>query len=240
MAFSAQPLIRESSLRQRTLDELRRSVLSGRFQPGERLNEIEIAAALGVSRGPVREALQCLGSEGLISLVAHRGAFVSTFTAVRLGQLYQVRIALECMAARIAAVRGSAADIDGLRLTLEETAGALNAFGDVPYPSDLDFHRRIISISGNPELLSHTEKVHLQLTLARSRSGYQPERRARRAYQEHVRVLEALADGDPNAAERAMGEHLESSLHSATCLFQASDDAPSAPDAVPTTAGTLS
>ena len=238
MAFSAQPLIRESSLRQQALDELRRSVLSGRFQPGERLNEVEIAASLGVSRGPVREALQYLGSEGLISLVAHRGAFVPTFTAKRLGQLYEVRIALEGMAARIAAERGSTADIDDLRLTLEETVRALNALDDVPYPSDLDFHRRIISISGNPELLGHTEKVHLQLTLARSRSGYQPQR-ARRAYQEHVLVFEALVDRDADAAEGAMREHLESSLHSATCLFRASEDARLDPDAAPTAAGTL-
>lgn len=205
-------------LGERTLEVLRDLVVDGHFTPGERLNEVEIANSLGVSRGPVREALQRLASQGLLKLVPRRGSFVPEFTLAELTHLYEVRLALESMAARLAAGRRSDTDVAGLRALLERTGEILASDERVPYPVDLDFHRGILELAGNPRLLAHTEQVHLQLRLARSRSGYQPGR-AKQAYREHLAIIEAIAGGDPQQAEEAMRSHLGRSLASVQSLF---------------------
>jgi DNA-binding GntR family transcriptional regulator len=93
----------EQTFSSRAVSVLREMVLSGRMRAGERLNEVELAHALQISRGPLREAIQRLRSEGLLTAVSGRGAFVRTFTIDTLRELYEVRIALETHGVRLAA-----------------------------------------------------------------------------------------------------------------------------------------
>lgn len=222
MELPNKPIPREKSLSERTVDRLRELVVNGYLRPGDRLNEVEIATSLGVSRGPVREAVQRLASDGLLVLVSHRGAFVPKLTPVELAELYEVRAALECMAVRLAAERGSSGAVDELREMLDSTRRIFEAGDEVPYPTDIDFHRKVIEISGNAMLLDHASRVHLQLTLARSRSGYDPVR-ARAAYEEHIQITDLIAAGDPEASDRAMRAHLKRSLTNVLPLLDSAD-----------------
>jgi DNA-binding GntR family transcriptional regulator len=208
----------ERSLSERATDVIRELVLGGEFRPGERLNEGELATMLGVSRGPIRDALQRLASAGLIELQPRRGAFIPDYDAAELTHRYEVREALEVAGARLAAVRGRQSDIDELRGLLSATADVLNSGAEVSYPADLDLHLKIIAMARNPHLIEQTSKVHLQIRLIRSRSSYQPQR-AREALQEHALIVSAIADRDAEAAEAAMRSHLTRSLEHAKSLF---------------------
>src|SRR4051794_27841584 len=100
-------LAREDTFVNRTEEVLRERILDGTIRPGERLNEVTLAAALGISRGPLREAIQRLTSEGLLTVISHRGAFVRTFSRAEVVELYELRAALELHAVRLACDRAS-------------------------------------------------------------------------------------------------------------------------------------
>lgn len=196
----------------RAVDVLRSMVLRGQLASGERLNEVELAGALGISRGPLREAIQRLISEGLLTAISGRGAFVRTFTPESLGDLYEVRIALEVHAVRLAAAAAGQDDIAELRSMLDRTGEAVT--GGSSYPEALDFHERLVALSGNSALRAAATEVHRQLSLARSRSG-QVSERAREALDEHGAVLDQVARGDADKAADLMTLHLRSSLRNA-------------------------
>jgi len=203
------PLARADLYTVRTADAVRNLIVGGHYMPGERVNEAELATSLGISRGPLREALQHLASEGLVHRVAHRGTFVPRFSAEETVELYELREGLEVMAARLAAQRADAVDLAALHELLDDTSAVLDAGTDNSYPANLDFHQRILALAGNAQLLQRAREVHRQLQLVRSRSGYRPDR-AKQAYAEHVAVVAAIESGDPEAAERAMRAHLHS------------------------------
>lgn len=213
----SRPIVRAKRLNDLAYEFLRELVISGTLAPGERVNEMEIAASLGISRGPVREAVQRLASEGLLDFVPHRGAFVPTLSALRISHLYEVRAAVECAAARWAALRRTPDNLAAMEGTLEQADAILNSGAEVPYPIDLDLHREIVGAAANPILLAHAENVHLQLTFARSSSGYQPSR-ARDAHAEHRLIIHAIANRDGEGAEWGMRNHLEQSLSSVLAL----------------------
>ena len=110
MALEARRLgATHQSLREVIADEVRTAILDGRFQPGERLVEDRLAAAYGVSRNPVREALRALEGEGLVVVKPRRGAFVATLSGDEAHEIIELRAALEGLSARLAARRGAAA-----------------------------------------------------------------------------------------------------------------------------------
>ena len=209
----------------RTVEVLRDLVLNGNLHAGERINEVELSTALGISRGPLREAIQHLRSEGLLTTVSHRGAFVRTFSAQELSQLYEVRIALESHALRLVGTSATPEAIAELGQMLTETNQVIGV--ENTYPRDLDFHRRIVMLTANDALVDAVLEVHRKLHLARSRSGHQS-LRARRALAEHREVLEHLAAGRAERAAQVLTSHLRSSLQSAlhvlNCTSEDSDD----------------
>lgn len=213
----------------RSLEVLRNMILDGALLPGERLNEVELARALGISRGPLREAIQRLTSDGLVVAVSHRGAYVRSFDAAELAELYEVRIALETHAVRLAARRADAGDLADLQEMLRLTEEVLEPGGASAYPSELDFHQRVVALAGNPMLLAATVDVHQKIQLARARSGRQPER-AMRAFEEHRDVLGALLEGDGEAAAALITAHLEHSLQSGLALLRSDSSGAAAGD----------
>ena len=84
-------LTRDGTFSRRTEVVIRDMILDGTIPPGERLNEVALASALGISRGPLREAIQRLAGEGLLTVISHRGAFVRTFEAREIDELYDMR-----------------------------------------------------------------------------------------------------------------------------------------------------
>jgi DNA-binding GntR family transcriptional regulator len=168
---------------------------------------------MGISRGPLREALQRLVAEGLVVVVAHRGAFVRDFSPLELQQMYEFREIIESAAARLAASRASDQGIAELRAMLRDTAQLLDKTAAGIYPASPDFHRRILELSGNPSLLRAGTELQTQVKIARRSSGRLPGR-ARAALDEHVVIVDAIERRDQVAAQQSMVRHLANSYDS--------------------------
>lgn len=201
---------------------LRDQILSGHRAPGDRLNEVEIAAELGVSRGPVREAMQRLARDGLVLVQPHRGSFVRNLEPDEIVELYDVRIALECAAARLAAERRTDADVTALKGLLDTTAKAVTGTGETPhYPAHLDLHELVAVVSGNGRLHRAIVQINQELKLIRAASGFRPER-APHALVEHGDVVSAIVQRDADQAAELMRKHLLQSLENTLRLSKGS------------------
>jgi len=189
---------------------LRDRILHGEVAPGERLNEVEIAGELGVSRGPIREALQRLASDGLVELQAHRGAFVRRLGPAEVRDLFEVRMALETTAARLAAQRATDAQLADLDALVHAGAEPIG-HADVRFQGARDLHARLAEATANPALAAHLTLVNQELRLLRTRSGEVPAR-AEHAVAEHAEIVAAVRAGDADGAASAMDAHLRSAL----------------------------
>ncbi|MBO3087129.1 GntR family transcriptional regulator [Cellulomonas dongxiuzhuiae] len=204
---------------------LRAAIVDGRFAPGERLNEVLIAGELGISRGPLREAIQTLSSAGLLVQVRHKGAYVPSIEAGELRDLYGARIALERHVAVLLAREERPDVARTLSGMIAETEKAIGS-DDAPYPSDLDFHQAMVALADNAVLTQLTGEIQHRILLARARSARDPHRAAR-ALDEHAAIVRAIVAGDPERAGNLMEEHLAHSLENA--LHQLSAHAPARP-----------
>jgi len=195
------------NLREHVHDALRRAIVAGRFRPEERLNERALAASLGVSTTPVKEALRRLEGEGLVRTEARRGVFV-TFTAERALEMAFARAALESVMAHIAAKRIAAADIAAIEALLArmEHATSHAALEDLVALNEA-FHGAIHAASGcfylrrlmdGQRMYDHAQRLALL--------AEQGERRAGLA--EHRAIARAIAAQAPDEAERAMRSHI--------------------------------
>ncbi|MFS8499517.1 MAG: GntR family transcriptional regulator [Micromonosporaceae bacterium] len=185
---------------------LRRSILSGHYGPGQRLNEVEISTSLGISRSPIREGLRKLADEGLVVLKPGRGAFVASFAATEVQELMELRQALDVMAARLAAQRATEAQMADIQRSLEAATAALKGGEPVP-PWSSDFHLLILRASGNRRIAERGAEVHQQLRLVRFRSGSSADR-TQEAHDEHQAILDAIRARDVELAGRRMQDHL--------------------------------
>lgn len=199
------------NFRDQAVEILREQIISGTYDSGARLNEVEIADNMGISRGPLREALQRLAAEGLVELLPHRGAFVRSFTVAELQTMYEFREIIESGAARLAAKRASPQAVAAISDSLADAEAILSADPDAPYPAAPDFHRQILELAGNPSLLSVGIELQTQIRIARRSSARKPGR-ARDALDEHHDIVQAIAAGDGDAAADAMARHLARSL----------------------------
>ncbi len=206
-------MIRATSYTEQAREVIKHLIFSGTYKPGERLKEAELSKQLGISRSPVREAIQSLANEGLVRLAPQRGAFVAAFDVGEIRELYEVRIALECLAVRRAVEKATFGQLEELGKLLKSTEDTLKSSDSASYPRDLDFHRQICRLAQNDTLLDHASEIHAQLQLARLRSSSKPGR-ARKAYEEHVAIYEALKEGNVEKAGETMRSHLRNGLES--------------------------
>ncbi len=187
---------------------IRKAIVDGRLEPGSRLKEEELARELGISRTPVREALLVLHSEGLIDSAPNRGASVRAYEAADLDDLYQLRALLEGFAARLAAARISAEDVERLRESCERFV-TLRAADDVTelVEENVGFHDVILGAAGSDRLAQMVRGV-IQLPLVyRSYVWYSPEQKLISEHY-HRQLTSALAAGDAERAEIVMKEHV--------------------------------
>lgn len=206
------------TLRDHAEASLRELIVGGRLEPGTRVNEVQLAAELGISRGPLREAIQTLAREGLLEVIQHRGAFVRAVDERSLRDLYELRIALETHAVRLVGRSRDPAVLQRIVDLVVEAEGALDEDGG--YPNDADFHRGLLAATGNESLVAAGEDVVRRISVARARSARDPER-ARAALVEHRAVLDALRDGDPARGAELMEEHLWRSYDNALLALAA-------------------
>lgn len=213
------PLTRDGTFSQRTEAVVRDMILDGSIPPGERLNEVALASALGISRGPLREAIQRLAGEGLLTVVSHRGAFVRTFERREVDELYDLRTAYEMHAARLACERASDEQLEQLDEFLAATGDAMS---DGRYPVDRDFHVRLLALADSAALQRAAKETQAQISLARSISASQPVR-AKEALGEHVDIVSALQSRSADDAARLVREHLDHARRSAMAALGFTD-----------------
>lgn len=190
-------------------DFIQQALLAGKLNPGDRLAEGDLAAALGVSRTPIREALRQLGSDGLVVVLPHRGTFVRTLDPRRGRQLYEARTLLEPDIVRAAAARITPAQLAALR-TLVESARREAKAGDMPGASAANeaFHIELFTIGGNDVLLELWSRVWSEWQLFRVCAWREEPRRPGLVASEHSGLCDALAARDSERAGQAMANHI--------------------------------
>jgi len=190
-------------------DRIRDEILSGRLTRGERLVEAKIAAALHVSRGPVREAFKLLRAEGLLQEEPRRGTYVVSLSPDDVRELYDLRAAVEARAAKLVARSRDERDLALLRSRLDTLARAASE-GDVRAVSraDLEFHEAVARCSGNGRLLAVFQRSAplLKTLLALDEHLYAS---LDEVADEHRPMLEAIELGDGDLASRRFEEHVE-------------------------------
>jgi DNA-binding GntR family transcriptional regulator len=202
------------TLADRVFDQVRHAIVAGDIPPGSKISEPVLAARFGISRGPLREALRRLEASNLVDRRANQGARVIALSGSQLLEIYQVREALEGMAARLAAAHMPPDEVADLRTLLERHRLQVAADGGLAYyqeEGDLDFHYRIVQGSGNRRLtgLLCNDLYHL-VRMYRYQFGMSGTR-AVPALREHDLVIDAIADGDGETAECLMRRHIRAS-----------------------------
>lgn len=198
-----------TTLRARVHQHLRAAILSASIPPGTVLQEVPLAASLGVSRGPLREALGDLAAEGLVTITPRRGAVVSTLTKRDFLEAYQVREALEATAVRLAVPIMTPDRFAQLERAQERMARSVaqDDFGGF-FDANVEFHDAWVEASGNAKLLDVYRRLMAQLVVYRRpsallRGGLD------QSVREHEGIIEAARAGDPEWAATLMLQHIE-------------------------------
>jgi DNA-binding GntR family transcriptional regulator len=210
-----------TSLAEGAFGKLVQAITSGEFQPGQKLSESELARRLGISRGPLREALGRLEGR-LVTRTPRLGVSVIDFNRDNLEQLFFVREALEGMAARLAAERMTTQELARLRELLTHHANQPElAAGSAYYQRsrDEDYHFTIVRAARCERLEQMLlDELYYQLRIHRLRSSTRPGR-AQQALGEHREILEALSSRNPDVAEGTMRHHIRNARVSALSML---------------------
>ncbi|SDU92975.1 DNA-binding transcriptional regulator, GntR family [Microlunatus sagamiharensis] len=198
-------------LREVVAAQLRRMILAGRLAPGERLVEDRLAELLGVSRNPVREAIRVLEAEGFVETAARRGALVATLDEGQADDIFEVRLALEPLGARLAALREDPILVARMKEVLGEAQDP-TADRDLDHLADLhsELHSLIFEMTGNAYLVAIAiPMVKRGQWVLRQRSPL----RDPRAWQQHHDLIAAIEAGDPDLAEAEARRHVLTMRH---------------------------
>lgn len=187
---------------QRLMAEIRARTL----KPGDRLLETELAARLGISRTPVREAIRRLESDGLVHHVPRFGATIRRLDYSEITELYEMRVSLEATAARLAARNASDAAILEME-AINSEMGDSRTDGARLYELNRQFHRIIVDASRN-RYLSQAMRGLQKTMLILGPSTMEETGRATEAIAEHTKVIAALRARNEEGAEAAMREHM--------------------------------
>ncbi|MBP1861798.1 GntR family transcriptional regulator [Rhizobium herbae] len=187
---------------------LRDRTISFGFRPGERMNEVELAAILGMSRAPVREALNRLIVDGLVAFEPRRGFFCRKLSATEITELFGVRADLELSAVRQACAVASQSDIEiqQARWTDVETHKPGMAI-DTLVEADEAFHLGIAALAGNAERLKYLRNINARIRFVRRINLEDPARRSA-SLGEHSLILDAISRRDADGAVALMQHHL--------------------------------
>lgn len=203
--------IENKPLRERVLDALREAIITGELKPGQPLVEMELASQLGVSRAPLREALQTLAREGLVETAAYRGSVVRVLTRTDIEELYSLRSVLETFAVTRLIAQNLPDNVVRLREIFEQMLAAAQT-GDLTRVNqiDRDFHDALITLSRHSLLVmtwsSVSNRVRQVMALRNERNADL----TTIAYN-HVPIIEAITQGDTALATALIQQHVATS-----------------------------
>lgn len=211
-------------LREIVFESLREAIISGHLRPGERLMEIQMAEEMGVSRTPVREAIRKLELEGFVVMVPRKGAYVAGVSIKDIADVFEVRAALEGLAAGLAAERITDAELEVLERSLVHVAEASEA-GDLEklVSMDTDFHDSLYKACRNERLVQILSNLREQIQRFRSTSLSHPGR-MKLAWEEHKQIVEAISERNVEVARELAREHIENAENSMLDVMNKKDN----------------
>jgi GntR family transcriptional regulator, rspAB operon transcriptional repressor len=199
------------SLREKAYEMIKDQIITGKLSPGIALNERELVVAIGVSRTPIREALNRLEKEHLVIITPQKGASVGAITPKVVNDIYQLREVLEPHIISMVTPNFPAAEL--LRFQAGFSGLAVEAY-DLLAKIDKEFHYSIIHAFGNDYLNYLMENMYLQNERIRFLSLRLPQRLSE-SVTEHLTIIEAMLARDPEKAAASMRSHLANSRHAA-------------------------
>lgn len=198
-------------LRDVVSDVLRQAIKDGVLKPGERLMEIRLAEELGVSRTPIREAVRKLEQEGFVVMVPRRGTYVADISLKDIAQVFEIRSALEELAAGLAAERITPDELESLeRILVEINEYIANDDFDKIVDADVRFHDILYQASRNQRLVDILHNLREQMLRFRSISMHYPGRLAA-TWEEHRQMVENIANHNGAMARKVAKKHMENS-----------------------------
>lgn len=211
--------------RERAYDNLIRLILGGSFSPGQPLSERSLSEKLGIGRTPVREALRDLERNGLVEVLPARGTFVKTPSLTDLREIYEIRYALEGMAAFAAAKRGATPELLEYKKKFEKLARN----PETTSAAEIDelgtqFHLKIIEATGNKILLKLFKQFRLPFLLEGGLVSASRVTVVQQLVDEHMRILNAIVAGDASKAQRLMCEHLTTGWRMRLAMYNSLDE----------------
>ncbi|KMK68470.1 transcriptional regulator [Puniceibacterium sp. IMCC21224] len=207
---------RRATLAGEVRNEIERMLVDGDLVAGEKLNELALSNAMGVSRGTVREAIRSLVDSGLIDLIANRGAFVHETTVAEVRNLYDLRGAIFAMACSSSAQRVAEGIETGLPAQLQNNLDQMQeAHGrndtELYYKLNIEFHDMLLGAAGNPKAKTIYDNLVREMHLFRRR-GLSIASNIARSIAEHQVISAAVTNGDVEAARAAAQMHIVSGL----------------------------
>ncbi|WP_207540391.1 GntR family transcriptional regulator [Sabulicella rubraurantiaca] len=198
--------IRKIGLADEAYGRIREAIVEGRYAAGDPLFENRLSAELGMSRTPIREALQVLARDGLLEVVPARGYFVPRRSLDDLRELFELREALDGAAARACALRAQPDEVEALRALCDRYDAAPDWTEWAR--TGTEFHAAIARTARNTRLAEALDRLKLQIMLTRRAELRGVEGRHREAAREHRAILAAISAADPDAAEREARLHV--------------------------------
>jgi DNA-binding GntR family transcriptional regulator len=203
--------IENRSLRDRVLDALREAIITGEFKPGQPLIETELATSLGVSRAPLREALQILSTEGLAETIPYHGTTVRRLTKTDIEELYSLRSVLETFAIRRIIAQHNPEHVNRLRRCFEAMLSAAEA-NNIKHVNQIDreFHDTLIELSGHSLLLTSWTVVSMRVRQVMALLNRRNSDLKKIAYN-HVPIIDAIEASEVEKAVKLMQAHVAAS-----------------------------
>lgn len=207
-------------LRELVFESLREAIIGGQLRPGERMMEIQLAEEMGVSRTPVREAIRKLELEGLVVMIPRKGAYVAGLSLKDITDVFEIRRAVEGLAAELAAERITDDELETLERYLVIIAEQIEE-GDLNkvVETDTKFHTLLYQASRNNRLTQIINNLREQIQRFRTTSLAYPGR-MKNALEEHRRIVEAISSRDGEQARRIAQEHIENAENSMMSMIQ--------------------
>lgn len=202
-------LLQQHSLPSLVRREIERRILAGELAPGAKLVEADIAAELGVSRGPVREAFRALEQASLVRTEKNRGVFVRQVSLEEANEIYEVRAALEGLIGRLAAKRIRPEQVEKIRAVVKKMHAVGRARdAEAYYPLNVQFHELLAEAAGNRALQANYRRVVNELDLYRRETIARSAENIPVSTRDHEAIVDAVAKGDEKLAARLLVEHV--------------------------------
>ncbi|CAG7572120.1 DNA-binding GntR family transcriptional regulator [Barrientosiimonas humi] len=204
--------LRKTNLREQALLALRRAISTGELAPGTHLVETDLSERLGISRGTLREAMRQLQQEGIVSAGPRGRLSVRTLDAQEVIDLFAVRAALEALAAQtLSTADDNDAALDRLRESVQTMADLTGVDLEQRIEADLAFHLELVRVTGNASLLHSWQSLEGAIRMSFMWAGHDKAAGNMRV-DRHRAIVDAIADGDPEAARACVVEHMREAV----------------------------